>query len=156
MDSKITLKNQFVYLDLLRGVAAILVFIGHLRALMFSSDISKLNIFGDFFYFITGFGHQAVMIFFVLSGFFISRSVINSIENNSWSFKVFLFNRLSRLWIVLIPALLIGGFIDLLGLSFLENTIVYQDKIPFLKTITSFSQLSISSFLETYFSHKIF
>jgi peptidoglycan/LPS O-acetylase OafA/YrhL len=111
----------------------------------------NLIFFGNFFYFITGFGHEAVMIFFVLSGFFISRSVINAIENKSWSFKIFLFNRLSRLWFVLIPALLIGGFIDAVGLSFLENTIVYQDKISFLKTITSFSQLSISSFFGNLF-----
>ncbi|BCG57495.1 acyltransferase [Paenibacillus sp. URB8-2] len=55
-------------------------------------------------------GYEAVMVFFVLSGLFISSSVVKQISENRWSWKVYLVNRLSRLWVVLIPALFLALF----------------------------------------------
>ncbi|UUZ87064.1 acyltransferase [Paenibacillus sp. P26] len=45
--------------------------------------------------------------FFVLSGFFISASVLKLIIRGEWSWKRYLTNRIVRLWIVLLPALLL-------------------------------------------------
>jgi len=62
------------------------------------------------FYFFTGLGHQAVMIFFVLSGFFVGGSILKS----GARFKVVDYSiaRLTRLWIVLIPALIVTLVVD--------------------------------------------
>jgi peptidoglycan/LPS O-acetylase OafA/YrhL len=52
-------------------------------------------------------GSQAVMVFFVLSGYFISSSVLKVIEQDKWNWVDYLLRRLTRLWIVLLPALLL-------------------------------------------------
>jgi peptidoglycan/LPS O-acetylase OafA/YrhL len=58
------------------------------------------------------FGRDAVMIFFVISGFWIGRSVVTNVTRNRWSWSDYLINRLSRLYVVLIPALLLGFLFD--------------------------------------------
>ena len=62
-----------LWLDLLRGLSALVVCLGHLRnaILVDGSDLIHPSITLKAFYFITGFGHQAVMVFFVLSGYFV-------------------------------------------------------------------------------------
>jgi peptidoglycan/LPS O-acetylase OafA/YrhL len=55
-------------------------------------------------------GYEAVMVFFVLSGYFISSSVYKLINNNKWSWKTYFINRITRLWVVLIPALFLSVF----------------------------------------------
>lgn len=50
-------------------------------------------------------GYQAVMVFFVLSGYFVGVPALDSIVKKTWSWRDYLLNRLTRLWIVLIPAL---------------------------------------------------
>ena len=62
------------------------------------------------FYFVSGLGHQAVMVFFVLSGFFVGGSVLRSRQAFGWrSYSV---ARLSRLWTVLLPALVFTALAD--------------------------------------------
>ncbi len=58
---------------------------------------------------------EAVIIFFVLSGYLVGGSVLRSMRRNVWSWKEYLSKRLIRLYIVLIPALIIGVSIDLIG-----------------------------------------
>ena len=55
------------------------------------------------FYYSTCFGHQAVMVFFVLSGYFVGGSVMAAKPEGFW--RRYLIQRLSRLWIVLLPSL---------------------------------------------------
>lgn len=73
------------------------------------------------FYFFTSLGHQAVLIFFVLSGFFVGGSVIRAGESFCWT--RYLVARLSRLWTVLIPALLFTAVTDLF-LSFVSPEVL--------------------------------
>lgn len=106
--------NRYVWLDLARGISALLVCAGHLRAAMFvdySYTLSKNGFLGKLFYFSTGLGHQAVMVFFVLSGFFVGGSVISKGAN----FKMTNYGiaRLSRLWVVLLPALAFTFIVDI-------------------------------------------
>lgn len=68
-------------------------------------------------YYAPGFGHECVVIFFVLSGVFISRSVIRRHEKGTWSWQVYLTDRFVRLYIVLVPGLLLGLLWDRLGSS---------------------------------------
>lgn len=50
------------------------------------------------------------MVFFVLSGYFITSSVMKSIQQGTWSWTDYLIKRVVRLWIVLIPTLLLTYF----------------------------------------------
>ncbi|CAH0136103.1 hypothetical protein SRABI96_00361 [Peribacillus sp. Bi96] len=110
------------HLDFIRGVAAILVLVNHFRNIFFVKfeDIDFPNAILLLLYSIAGLGHQAVIVFFVLSGFFISNSVLTKVYNNTWSWKYYLINRLTRLYVVLIPVLVIGFIIDLIGSNFLD------------------------------------
>ena len=98
-------------------MAALLVCLEHLRAFLFIpfAQIESPNVLERGFYFVTGLGHQAVMIFFVLSGFLVGGSVISAHQKNKWSWTGYALRRLTRLWMVLIPALLLTFFWDTLG-----------------------------------------
>lgn len=98
--------------DLLRGIAALWVVLFHLRPVIYLGydKLSHPNIVIKGLYFLTSIGPQWVMVFFILSGYLISSSVLNYFKNNQWSWKNYLFNRLVRLWTVLLPALLLTVF----------------------------------------------
>ncbi len=103
---------KYQWLDLLRGVSALLVCANHLRAAMFvdHSALQESSLFVKLFYFLTGLGSQSVIVFFVLSGFFVGGSVIKRWER--FNYAEYMLARLSRLWIVLIPALILTLVID--------------------------------------------
>ncbi|WP_176444967.1 acyltransferase family protein [Paenibacillus herberti] len=93
-----------VYLDLIRFVAAAIVVLSHLGTPDWSTG--PLFIWKQ----ITSLGFPSVIIFFVLSGYFISSSVLKMQDSGRWSWRDYLINRGTRLWIVLIPALLLTLF----------------------------------------------
>jgi peptidoglycan/LPS O-acetylase OafA/YrhL len=66
-------------------------------------------------------GYEAVIVFFVLSGYFISTSVLKAFKQKRWSWRVYLINRLTRLWIVLIPALLLSALWGYLQIAMFNN-----------------------------------
>lgn len=83
------------------------VCLGHLRNAILASfpDLNSPGVVIKAFYAVTGLGHQAVMVFFVLSGYFVGGGVLRAGTRFLWG--NYLVSRLSRLWMVLIPALLI-------------------------------------------------
>jgi peptidoglycan/LPS O-acetylase OafA/YrhL len=107
-----------VHLDLIRGVSALAVMVGHVRGLFFVDFPFLKNKCAAcrILYGVTGFGHQAVMIFFVLSGYFIGMSALDSISGQRWSWRMYLVNRLTRLQLVLFPALILGAVWDQIGM----------------------------------------
>jgi peptidoglycan/LPS O-acetylase OafA/YrhL len=100
------------HLDAIRALCALEVFAGHVRQNLFvewrrafHQDLPTRLV-----YFITGFGHEAVMIFFVLSGYFVGGAVVRGRHAFSW--PRYLTERLTRLWLVLLPALTLGAIFD--------------------------------------------
>ena len=108
-----------VALDLLRALAAILVMMGHVRGLFFVDfgQVEDKSLVVQAIYFATALGHEAVMVFFVLSGYFIAGNVLRALARSGWSWSWYLVRRVTRLHIVLIPALVAGLLLDHLGLS---------------------------------------
>jgi peptidoglycan/LPS O-acetylase OafA/YrhL len=110
-------KDQSAFLDCLRGMAAVFVMAHHLKNTFFVaySSLDKsytANPLVTTFYFLTGFGDIPVLLFFVLSGFFISRSIFKMLREERWSKEKYLIERLTRLELVLIPALFLTAFWD--------------------------------------------
>jgi peptidoglycan/LPS O-acetylase OafA/YrhL len=103
---------NFFWLDVIRGVSALIVCTGHLRAMLFTdySELKSVTLFHKAFYLVTGLGHQSVVVFFVLSGFLVGGSVLRKAQNFSW--VDYAIARLTRLWIVLVPALMLTFIID--------------------------------------------
>ncbi len=119
-------QDFFDWTDLCRAAAATLVAVSHAR------DVLMIDYPGQRpwlpFYALTGFGHSGVIVFFVLSGFWISRSVLRRIDAPSFRtsfWRGYLIDRVSRLGIVLVPALVLGGLFDAAGAGWLHLPI-YQ------------------------------
>jgi peptidoglycan/LPS O-acetylase OafA/YrhL len=115
------------HLDALRGLAAILVAFGHSRLLLVhdTNELTHPTLWVKPFYFITSLGPSSVMIFFVLSGFLIGSSVIRDMQSGKWNWTKYSIARVSRIYTVLVPALVLGVMIDLVGLRFFGSSIVY-------------------------------
>jgi peptidoglycan/LPS O-acetylase OafA/YrhL len=107
-----------VHLDALRGLAALAVLLGHVRLHFFVPyhAVSEPSILTKLLYLLAAFGHQAVMIFFVLSGYLISSSVLSAWTAHKWNWHTYAVSRLSRLYVVLLPALLLTSMWDQAGL----------------------------------------
>jgi peptidoglycan/LPS O-acetylase OafA/YrhL len=65
------------------------------------------------------------MIFFVLSGFLVGGSVLRGRMDGTWSWSLYATNRLTRLWVVLIPALLLGAIWDHCGIHLFGTSGIY-------------------------------
>lgn len=103
-----------LWLDLIRGCSALAVCLGHLRNAMLLDypGLENPGIAMKALYAFTSFGHQAVMVFFVLSGYFVGGAVLRSGAKFSWG--SYLVSRLTRLWVVLIPCLMITWGVGLI------------------------------------------
>ncbi len=114
-------------------IAALEVCFGHLRALFFLPFSTRpKGILISAFYLGTGFAHEAVIIFFVLSGFLISRSVYFSYLKNTWSAKSYAIDRITRLWIVIIPGLILTAIVDHIGLQYFHSAAAYSGGVKYL------------------------
>ena len=111
----------------------------------------QIGVLGRAFFFVTSFGHEAVMVFFVLSGFFITRSIRRAHVNNTWSASSYSLARLSRLWVALIPALILTVFWDVIGNHFFENTHVYHGDIYGLIKSPPIDDITLSNFFGCWF-----
>jgi len=123
--------NSSVHLDAIRGIAALAVFFGHGRPLFLRSGFSNLvrapahqavsALHHGAIEARTTIGHEAVIIFFVLSGYFVGGSFLKSMREGYFTWSGYLVQRLTRLWVVLVPALLLGLAVDTLGMHLLGH-----------------------------------
>lgn len=118
-----------MFLDLLRGLAAILVLADHWRNYFFVNfhEVGLHRVIFAVPYILTAAGHEAVVIFFVLSGFLIGGTIRRSLELGQWNWACYLTNRLVRLWIVLLPGLLLTLLWDKIGFALEVSRPVYLD-----------------------------
>jgi peptidoglycan/LPS O-acetylase OafA/YrhL len=121
-------ESPSVHLDALRAFAAFCVVLNHLRDAVFVDyeALARHNPLTSAVYLASSLGRQSVMVFFVLSGYLVGGSVLRSVRSWSWSWKAYLLARLSRLYIVLLPALLLGGALDWLGMRIPGAESVYS------------------------------
>lgn len=106
---------QSLTLSLLRGVAALEVAAGHLRSELYPGlrGMADPTIGFQAFAFLTGFAHQAVIVFFLISGWLVGGSLLNRLGQPQ-SLANYAIDRITRLWTVLVPTLLL---ILLIGLG---------------------------------------
>ncbi len=95
-----------LYLDLMRIAAALAVFLTH----------GGMRITGGLLWQISGFGPEAVLVFFVLSGFVIAYSCDTKHRTSS----DYLIARLARLWSVMLPALVVTFILDSIGRHYMS------------------------------------
>lgn len=110
-------------LQIVRAAAAMLVVCRHARnaVLVDYPQVPFPNAIEKALYFITGLGHEAVIVFFVMSGYLVGGSILRSRKNFSWG--QYAAARLARVWSVLIPALALTGVCDYFLVSFFSHTL---------------------------------
>ena len=94
-------KATSLYLDILRVTAALVVFAGHCTQLWYP------EVFG----YMMKAGHDAVVVFFVLSGYVIAYSTLSKARG----VKSYVLARLSRLYSVVLPALALTALLLVIG-----------------------------------------
>jgi peptidoglycan/LPS O-acetylase OafA/YrhL len=109
-------RQSYGLIDLLRWGSACLVAVGHARNLLFVDygAVAHPNPLLMVFYALTGLGHEAVVAFFVISGYLVGGGLIMRGESPA-VFRDYFIHRFSRIYIVLVPALAITLMFDLLG-----------------------------------------
>lgn len=117
------------FLNLSRWVAALLVVIGHVRHLLLVDykDVVDKTILIKGFYFITGFGHEAVVMFFIISGYLVGALTFECWKSSGPNMLSFFTARISRIYTVLVPALLIGAALDWIGTNWVNSSELYTD-----------------------------
>jgi peptidoglycan/LPS O-acetylase OafA/YrhL len=115
------------FLDLIRFGAALLVLFGHARGLYFTSitQMPDAGIATRLFYLLTGLHYEGVMLFFVVSGFLVGGSIWRNIEARRFDASLYLINRFSRIYLVLIPALVLVFVLERSGARLFADTRFY-------------------------------
>lgn len=137
------------HLDLIRGLAAWAVMWDHLRGLFFIDfqQLSQPAALLKVIYFFTGFGNEAVLVFFVLSGFLISSAILGRRASGTWSWRDYAIDRASRLYVVLVPGLFFGLLWDKLGSSVFTSTGLYSHPLPNFGSAIVQTRLGIGTFI---------
>ena len=119
---------QSDFLNWSRWVAAWLVVAEHARSLIFLDygELQSPGVWAKGFYFLTGFGHEAVMVFFVISGYLVGGKVWSLYREGRFGWRRYLADRLSRLYAVLFVALLLGAAMDWTGYLFFNKYGLYN------------------------------
>lgn len=100
--------HHAILISVLRGLAALQVAAAHLRAQLFPGlkGMEDPTFWYQALAFMTGFAHQAVVVFFLLSGWLVGGSLLNKLHQPR-AMADYAIDRITRLWVVLIPAFLL-------------------------------------------------
>jgi peptidoglycan/LPS O-acetylase OafA/YrhL len=124
------------FLDLARAFSAIVVFLNHLRVPLFTGypnlPADQQGIFVQLWFFVTGFGFASVMVFFVLSGFLVGGINLNRANNRTFRPQAYFVDRISRLFVVLLPALALTLVLDQIGMRFFAETGLWDRSNPII------------------------
>jgi len=134
--------KHFYWLDWMRFIAAFMVVVCHARGYHWvdfgSLPKSEQTFPIKVFFALTRAGLEWVVVFFVLSGFLVGGGVIRRTLDRSFDFSSFAIDRVSRIWVPLIPALILTlvvalicgypvSFAELIGNVFALQGIFFQN-----------------------------
>lgn len=122
--------NRLLYVDLLRGLAAVAVLFYHVRGCVnVSPGLAGGGFIGKIWMAISCHGSTAVTVFFVLSGYMVGGGVLRSLRMGNWSWCDYAIARFTRLYVVLIPALLLTLLLDASGQALVPFSDAYRVQV---------------------------
>lgn len=129
--------NLSSFLNVSRWFAAFLVVIAHIRHLIWIdyADVIHKSIVVKGVYFITGLGHKAVIIFFVVSGYLVGGLTLSKWLKHGPKLGAYVSARFSRIYTVLIPALLVGLGLDWVGLQWFNASELYTNAAKYSMSV---------------------
>lgn len=108
--------KENVGLDVIRGLAALLVVLGHTRTFLgeaFGVDLTG-TIWQKVLLLPSSFAQESVAVFFVLSGYLVGGQVLRLFREDRFRWGPYMAKRLSRLWTVLVPGIALTFLLDML------------------------------------------
>lgn len=118
------------FLDMVRWIAATIVCVGHVRNPIFfgykslvASDKNPLIIL---WYFVTGWYGEAVIVFFVLSGYLVGGMGLAKLKAKTLNLGHYAIDRVTRLYLAFFPALLLTVILDYFGMKFFGEAGLYS------------------------------
>ena len=109
-------ENTSIWLNAIRGLAAQIVVVSHAFLIFFSGESATVRwSVGKIYWIImtiAPLAHQAVIVFFVISGWLVGGRILSDIIGQRFDLRKYIVDRTTRLWIVLIPALAITMALD--------------------------------------------
>lgn len=100
-------RKHYYWIDALRFLAAFVVLLNHSRGVFFCEYDDFEGRGGFLFYSLTRMGHEAVLIFFVLSGYLVGGTAIKRIHERTFDVKNYAINRVARIFLPLISAIIL-------------------------------------------------
>lgn len=129
---------------LLRWLAALVAVTYHVRFLLFAewTQVQHKGLLVALFYFVTSLGHEALVVYMVLSGLLLGGLSWRRWEARVTGAWVDLWRKLGGLYMLLVPVLVAGGMLDLAGSSELDGMGVYANHPKFGDTHLSLVTLA--------------
>ncbi len=120
--------------DLARWLAATMVVIGHARFALLKGfgflAPGQRPLWVQGWYFVTGYFVEAVLVFFVLSGFLVGGMVCARIKLGRFDPPGYAVDRFSRLYVAFLPALLLTVALTAIGMHWFNATGLYDGTNP--------------------------
>jgi peptidoglycan/LPS O-acetylase OafA/YrhL len=125
-----------VWLDVIRALSAQAVVVGHIHQIFFSGmpsgpDWSLQRLARSFVDGIGSISHQAVVAFFVMSGYLIGGRILHEVRNDAFLPGEYIVDRLTRLWVVLLPALVLTATLDWISFNLGAGAHIMTSRAPF-------------------------
>ena len=121
-------------IDCARWLAAVVVVVGHARfALLKGYGLlapGERPLWVQGWYFVTGYFVEAVLVFFVLSGFLVGGMVCARLARNSFIPADYAIDRFSRLYTAFLPALIMTAILTAIGTIWFGATGLYDASHP--------------------------
>ncbi len=103
--------EHYYWLDLFRGLASLVVVTTHCRTMLFVEygllPASDKTLQTSIFFLLTRIAHEAVLLFFVLSGFLVGGKVIQRLRAGTFDLRSYVLDRTVRIMLPLLSALIL-------------------------------------------------
>jgi len=121
-------KHPIVYFDAVRALSAQMVLVGHafnifVPGIFMVAARGRFRPSTEFFYM----QNLGVLLFFVLSGFLVSRSALTKMSTPGWGYNSYLLERVARIFVPFVPAVLLVSVLDRLVLGGQDTPFIRVD-----------------------------
>ena len=120
------ISERSLYLHVLRLFSACVVVLGHAKEFFFVHPRQGDPLYERLIHYLLSLGGSAVLVFFFLSGYLVGGKELRNLAHRSINLKRYLFDRTTRLEIVLIPALMFTYLLNYITCGKARNSLYCQ------------------------------